>query len=143
MIRTIKEVHNKDVCMFLIGNFYHVYGRDADIISYLLDYKIKDVDSVKECGFPISSINKIKARLEENKINYLLIDRRNNYEVDEKSDNKDLNRYQSFYEKSNKYINLKRRIQNINTYMLENLSEMQENDILKRIEDILYLAREV
>ena len=49
--------------MFLIGNFYHVYGRDADIISYLFDYKIKDVDGVKECGFPISSINKVKVPL--------------------------------------------------------------------------------
>ena len=27
MIKTIKEIHSKDVCMFKIGTFYHAYGK--------------------------------------------------------------------------------------------------------------------
>ena len=37
--------------------------------------------------------NKIISKLEEKKINYLILDRRNNYEEDEKSNNKNLNTY--------------------------------------------------
>lgn len=36
---------------------------------------------------------KVVSTLEEKKINYLIIDPRNNYDVDEKSDNRNLNTY--------------------------------------------------
>ena len=49
MISTIKEIHNIDVCLFKVGGFYHAFGRDADIISYLFDCKIKDVDGINKC----------------------------------------------------------------------------------------------
>ena len=85
MITTIKQIHSKAVCLFEIGGFYHVYGRDADIISYLFGYKIKMLEpNIKECGFPVFIISKVKAQLENNKIDYLQISRRNNYEVEEK-----------------------------------------------------------
>lgn len=138
MMSTIKEVHTESVCMFKIGSFYHVFGRDADIISYLFDYKIKDINSNKDCGFPINSINKITAKLQELKISYLLIDRRNNFDVDEKEDYKDLNRYMEYYKKANKYINIKRRIQNINNYLLENIDVLIKTNKLNEIEEIIY-----
>lgn len=139
MIKTIKEVHNEDVCMFKIGGFYHIYGRDADIISYLFDYRIKETDGKnKSCGFPLNSINKITAKLQELKINYLIIDRRNNFEVDEEMDNKDLNRYMEYYKKANKYVNIKRRIQNINSFLLENIDVLLQTDKLKKVEEIIY-----
>lgn len=40
--------------------------------------------------------------LEKQKINYLLIDPSNQYHVDEKSDNKNLNTYNEKYEKARK-----------------------------------------
>ena len=138
MISTIKEIHNVDVCMFKTGGFYHVFGRDADIISYLFDYKIKDTNGSKECGFPISSVNKVTAKLQEAKINYLLLDRRNNFDVDERGDYKNLNRYMEYYKKANKYVNVKRRIQNINSYLLENIDVLVDNDIIRRIEEMIY-----
>ncbi len=138
MISTIKEIHNEAVCMFKAGGFYHVFGRDADIISYLFDYKIKDMNGNKECGFPINSVNKVTAKLQELKINYLLIDRRNNFDVDEKEEYKDLNRYMYYYKKANKYINIKRRIQNINCYLLENIDVLMNDSKLKEIEELIY-----
>ena len=107
MVQTIKEIHKLDIVFVKIGNFYHVYGKDSYIISYLFEYKLKKVENVSMCGFPMSSINKIIAKLEENKINYLIVDRKNNYEVDEKSDNKNLSKYDIFFEKAKKFINLK------------------------------------
>lgn len=110
--------------MFKTGGFYHVFGRDADIISYLFDYKIKDTNGSKECGFPISSVNKVTAKLQEAKINYLLLDRRNNFDVDERGDYKNLNRYMEYYKKANKYVNVKRRIQNMITKMYNKWKNM-------------------
>lgn len=98
MIKTIKEIHPKFLCMFKIGAFYHVYNRDSYILSYLFNYKIKDLASNhKECGFPESALPKVMTKLENNKINYLLIDRRNNYDVDREEDYKDLNKYEKNY----------------------------------------------
>lgn len=94
MIKTIKRIHKEDVVLVKIGEFYHAYGKDACILSYLFSYKLKPVEDVKyTCGFPIRAISKIEAELERNKINYILLDRRNDYEVDYASDNKKENCY--------------------------------------------------
>ena len=144
MIKTIKEIHRNDLCMFKIGSFYHCYNRDAYILSYIFGYKIKSIEkSNKECGFPISAIEKIIAKLEILKINYVLIDRRDNYEIDEKKDYKKLNEYENFYERANIYLNYKTRIDNINSFLLENMNKKDFRKILGKIEDIIYERREV
>lgn len=44
-------------------------------------------------GFPTSSIKKVEARLENKKINYIVLDRKDNYAVNERTDFKNLNTY--------------------------------------------------
>ena len=144
MIETIKEIHTKDICLFKIGTFYHAYGRDAYILSYIFGYKIKDLEkNYKECGFPVSAVSKVCAKLENNKINYLIIDRRNNYDVDEKEDYKNLNRYVEFYEKSNKYVNCKKRIDIINEYLMDNIETKNITKMLSGMEEIMYERGEI
>ena len=46
MVQTIKEIHKLDIVFVKIGNFYHVYGKDSYIISYLFEYKLKKVEMV-------------------------------------------------------------------------------------------------
>lgn len=100
MINIIEEIHKESICLFKIETFYHTYGRDAYILSYLFDYKIRFAEKdTKECGFPVTSVSKICAKLEKEKINYLLIDNRNNYYVDQECKNGNLNRYKEVYEK--------------------------------------------
>ena len=143
-IRSIKEIHKYDLCLFKVGAFYHAYGRDSYILAYLFDYKLKDTSlekGWKECGFPITNVSKIMARLEEKKINYILIDRRNNYDVDGKMDFGNLNRYQATYEKSNKYVNHKKRIEGINNFLLENLENKEFSSILNKVEDVIISER--
>ncbi len=144
MVKTIKEIHSKDICLFKIGTFYHAYSKDAYILSYIFGYKIKDLEkNYKECGFPITAISKVCAKLEKNKINYLLIDRRNNYEVDQKENYKNLNKYTEFYEKANKYVNCKKRIDTITEFLMENIETKNITKMLSEMEEIMYERREI
>jgi len=43
MIDTIKDVHQNYVCTYKVVTFYHVYNKDAYIMPYIFDYKIKNV----------------------------------------------------------------------------------------------------
>ena len=73
----------------------------------------------------------------------MVIDNRNNFEVDEKSDNGNLNRYSATYEKARNYINYKVRIDGINNFLLENLEKKDFRKLLGKIEEIIYEDREV
>ena len=95
------------------------------------------------CGFPESSIKKVIAKLEEKKINYLILDRRNNYDVDDICDNKNLNAYLKYFEKAKKYINCKMRIDNINDFLIKIMGKEDFKDIINKMEDIINERRKV
>lgn len=138
MLKSIKEIHKNDVCIYKVGNFYHTLNRDAYIISYLMGYKIRDEkEGIKECGFSANVINKVLVKLENNKINYLLLDRRNNYEVDERVNFKNLNNYSEVFEKANKYINHKRRINNISEYLTKHIENKDMSKLLSELEKVI------
>ena len=70
---------------------------DADY-EYLLSVAIeKLIEALKVCELTECESSRIK--LEEYKINYLLLDPRNNYYVDEENDNKNLNDYETYFKK--------------------------------------------
>lgn len=138
IIKTIKRIHETDVVLVKIGEFYHAYGKDACILSYLFDYKLKQIDNgCYTCGFPRKSIAKIKAELERNLINYILLDRRNSYDVDETCDNKNLNRYEEFAKKSYSYIKTREKIEEIHNYFMMNINQTETIALITQIEDII------
>lgn len=138
VIKTIKEIKPDTICLFKIGTFYHCYNRDCYIISYLFGYQVRNIEEqVKECGFPEIAINKVKAKLEDKKINYAIFDRRNNYKEEEKYDFKNLNTYNKHFEKAKEYINYKIRIERINNKLLSNIDTKYLKNILNQIERIL------
>lgn len=137
-IKVIKEIHPNDIIFLKIGQFYHCYGKDAVIISYLFDYSIKKLDNNYDCGFPITAINKVRTRVEEQKINYLVINKADNYEVYEEEDFKNENNYISIYNKAHKYINRKNRIIDIYNYLIDNINIDNIKDKINRIEEIIY-----
>lgn len=143
IVKTVKEIHREDIVLVKIGKFYHVYGKDAYIISYLFQYKLKEIENVFMCGFPIQSISKIMAELETKKINYLILDRRNNYDVDEVSSNKNLNQYSKYLEKSKSYIKYRNRIDNIYKFMLDNIQKEEMKNIIKQMEEIINERRKI
>lgn len=141
MVKNIKQIHPEYIAIIKVGKFYYSYGKDAYIISYIFNYKIKTVEeNIKVCTFPVSILNRNIAKLEENKLNYLIIDKRNNYEVDEKSDNGNLNKYNYFLQKSKKYINQKNRIEKIYNYLISNI---EDKELIIDIEKIINERRKV
>ncbi len=100
VVKNIKLVHPSCVVIVKIGTFYNVYGKDSFITSYLLGYKIKEKDNIPACSFPVSSLNKIENVLEKNKINYIVVDKRSNYEVEHKQINKQENNYDKIFDYS-------------------------------------------
>ena len=77
IVKNIKQVHPEHIILIKIGKFYYSYSKDAYIISYIFGYKLKNIEeNIKVCAFPVFILNKIMAKLEENKIeeiyNYLI-----------------------------------------------------------------------
>lgn len=137
VIKTIKFIHEFCVVLVKIGTFYSAYGKDAYIISYLFKYKIKEKENVPICSFPVSSLSKVENTLEKNKINYIVVDKRSNYSVEEKVINKQENNYVKMLEKANKSITYMLRIQKIYNYLLEKRDSKNIERKLEVIEEIV------
>ena len=70
VVRTIKQVHPYDVILIKIGKFYHAYGRDAYVVSFVFNYQMKKVDiNTNTTGFPETALNKVMKTLSEKNIN--------------------------------------------------------------------------
>lgn len=141
MIEKIELLNPNSICLIKIGNFYHTYGRDSYILAYLFNYKI---DLFKnECGFPMVSLNKVLAKLENEKLNYVVLDKRNNYDVEMEQNYKNLNRYEEIYNKSRNYVNYKTRIESINKNLIELINEKDFKKILGEIEILINERRKI
>lgn len=144
VIKEVKEIHPESVVLVKIGKFYNAYFRDAYVIAYMFGYKLRDVEKdVKTAGFPESSYKKVIATLENKKIDYMVLDRRNNYDVDEQEEQGNLNKYNEVYNKAKKYFNIMARIENINKYLCDNVKEEKTLEIVRRMEEIIYEQRKV
>ena len=64
MYAKLKQVHPDSVMMYKVGSFYHVYGKDANIIAGMFDYLLKPAGNTVTCGFGKNAIKKINERLE-------------------------------------------------------------------------------
>lgn len=134
---TVKTMYPDYIIFVKIGKFYTVYNQDAYIISYKLKYRLKIEESNYirySCGFSDIALNKVRTKMEENKINYLILDRRNNYEEDAKYNNGNLNKYNEILEKSKRYANNIIRLDKINNYFIENINKEETRKILIQLE---------
>lgn len=143
IIKEIKAIHPDYIALIKTGSFYSVYGKDASIISSLFDYQFKEINDTITCGFPANSIKKIQAKLENSKINYLLINRRTGYTIEEKVDFKNLNTYNKKYLSSKIYTSNQRRIKKINEFLIKNARNKELNIVLKEIENIINENRKI
>ncbi len=139
IVGNIKQIHSEDIILVSIGKFYYAYGKDAYILSYIFKYKLMKIkeNNIYSCAFPKQSFPKVVSRLENSKINYIVVDRRNNYEVEEKSDNKNLNTYTKWFEKAQKYIKIKTSAEKIYNYIIENIEEKTIKEKIKKMEEII------
>ena len=138
IIKEVKKVHPKEIALVKVGNFFHAYGKDSYILSFLFNYKIKMIEeNCSTCGFPQNSLPKVQAKLENKKIDYIILDRRNNYDVDEFVNHKNLNTYDEVFEKAHRYINLKRRIDTIYLKLINDINSEKVKEKIQYIENII------
>lgn len=137
MIETIKEIHKEDLVLVKVGTFYTAYGKDAYIINYMFNYKLNKTQDVYTSAFPIPSLAKVTAILEQNKINYIVLDRRNNYDVEQEMNNKNLNKYQKFLELAKIKVRKNKRIEQIMEYLKE------DEDLIEEVEQLIYERRKI
>ena len=80
-ISRLKE-ENKDfksvICILKVGSFYIAYENDAIAMHAVTDYKVVDQISYIKLGFPLSKIEDIKKLLENEEVNYIIIEDLNN-----------------------------------------------------------------
>lgn len=126
MVETIKQIHKEDVVLVRIGTFYNAFGKDAYVLSYLFNYKLSKAQNTYTAAFPTNSLNKIKVGLENNKVNYIVVDRRNNYDVEDECINKKQNNYIKIFEEAKVKINAQNRIDKIIKYLQDNPKVIEE-----------------
>ena len=103
MIRNAKEIHPDKLLLVRIGKFYHAYGKDAYILSFLFNYQLKKVEqNVNTAGFPEAALNKVEKILEDKKVDYMVLDKASDYDVLEDESFKDQNQYDVLYGKAHK-----------------------------------------
>lgn len=121
-----KLKYKEYVVLLKSGIFYECFNDDIGIIYSLFHYKIKNNGSNYVVGFPNNSLSKICNILENNNINYIIVDKDNI--IDKyKSKNNNYSKY---------YIDLNR-LQYI-TYKIEDIYNKLNNKTLdNNIEKIL------
>ena len=78
-------------------------------------------------------------------MNYLIVDRKNNYEVEDVYDFKNLNNYNKIFQKAKPLITIKIRISNINEYLLNNIDNkaIDLKELVKELEEVINERRKV
>lgn len=134
-VKILKNSNPDTLIMIRIGAFYHVYGKDSSIISYLFGYQIKKTSKLNTCGFPISVLDKILARLEIEGIAFKVLN--SNFDVENESKKEIQNTYEKIYNNSYKYLLKKNKIEEINIYLMENINTDYINKKIEEIEKII------
>ena len=141
IVKEIKAVHPEYVALTKRGGFYSAYGKDAIIIAGLFSYKVVEKENMPTCSFPTKSLSKVIARLEREKINYLLVDSSDNFRIDSKENYKNLNNYTKQYKKVHENVRNAMRIDKINEFLSKNASSKEIKNIITRIEEMIYAER--
>ena len=72
-----------------------------------------------------SNLPKICATLEHKRINYMILNQKTGYEVEEMVDNKGKNKYQEIFKKAHDYVRLKMRVENINNKLIKSRNKKE------------------
>lgn len=134
-VKNVKMKYGDDVILVKSGNFYRCYDKDAYVVSYIMDYQIKQATASNYmCGFPVNSLDKVINYLQASNINYRIIDfKREDKTLVEECDFKFKNAYDEIYKKAYKYINFKRRIEEMCECLINNI---EKDGILEKVAEI-------
>ena len=79
--KEIKDKNCESLVFIKSGIFYETYDNDCKIMTTLFNYQIKNFKNFSRTGFPIGNINKVKEKLNEKQINYIIIEDNNTNKI--------------------------------------------------------------
>lgn len=119
------------IILFKNGNFYISINEDAIVMNNIFNHKIVNVGSFIKTGFPLPTLNKIENILHNKQINYLIIDDKIINKIKFKN-----NKYSNYL--TTKDYNLTfNKIDRINNLLISNISKLESNNILDKLEKII------
>ncbi len=122
-----KKDYSNCVILMRAGFFYQTYDKDAIILFYLCHYQI-----IKNMlGFPIRSLSKVLKKLKYEKVNFIVDDEMNICVDNEEN-------YLPLYEKSLERYQLKERINQIHSFLNDNIERKLIQKIIHQIEEVIY-----
>ncbi len=128
-----QKIRYKDyVILIKCGSFYEAFEKDALIINTLLKYKIKKFSKTFKSGFPTLKLNVILKILEENHLNYVVLD-----EIEMIKKEFDDNKYQNFNFDIDRIMLNYIKIDKIMNYLNDNILNERITDILEKMEELL------
>lgn len=128
-----QKIRYKDyVILIKCGSFYEAFEKDALIINTLLKYKIKKFSKTFKSGFPTLKLNVILKILEENHLNYVVLD-----EIEMIKKEFDDNKYQNFNFDIDRIMLNYIKIDKTMNYLNDNILNERITDILEKMEELL------
>ena len=127
-----KTNYSEYIIIIKSGNFYEIIDKDALIINKLFKYKITKLADTIKCGFPITSIKKVVKLLNDQNINYIIIEN-NNITINKDFENNSYNKFE--FDINNIKYNFFR-INKITKYLNDNVFN-NINTLLDSIEEII------
>lgn len=135
-VKVIKDNYSDFVVFVKIGAFYHVYFKDAYIVSYLFGYQLKKTQSLNDCGFPATTLDNVLKKMENQNISYVIVN--NQFEIEKEKNFEKINKYYDVFDSAYKYLIKKSKIEEINRYLLENIYSENILTEINEIEKIIY-----
>ena len=114
--------------LYKSGKFYNAFGDDGLILHELLGYKY--IEYKNSVGFPESAINKVKNKLENEKISYSIYEKDNlleEYKGIDKNYKIVLSKALKNYDIEKRLTRLKSKINNLSTEELERVIDSLED----------------
>jgi len=81
--------------------------------------------------------------LKTKKINYIVLDRRNNYREDEKFNSGNLNKYDDYIKKAIKYVRRKNQIDGICEFLKNNIEKDEFEETIIEIKKVINERRKI
>lgn len=130
-----KIKNRKSIILIKSGIFYETFNDDAYIMSYLFDYKIKNLSNFIMVGFPEKVIESIKDRLKKEKISYVVLDDNHQF-VSDRSSFTDSN-YEVLLDISCKSNDVEMEIEKIKNALEVLKGTKSIDDIINKIKEVI------
>ena len=125
-----KEDLKYAVCILKVGSFYVTYENDSIVMHAVTDYKVVNQISYIKLGFPLSKIEDIKKLLENEEVNYIIIEDLNNIDIKQlKTFNN--NRYSILEQKGKDSYEKQQLLENIRNLLEKQINEPYIDVVLK------------